>query len=34
MGKVHQRRIINETKNKLSAKISEAANELLPENSG
>ncbi|KAE9537289.1 hypothetical protein AGLY_006312 [Aphis glycines] len=34
MGKVHQSRIINETKNKLAAKISEAANVLLPENSG
>lgn len=34
MGKVHQRRIISETKNKLAAKISEAANELLLENSG
>jgi len=34
MGKVHQRRIISETKNKLAAKISEATNVLLPENSG
>jgi len=34
MGKVHQRRIVSESKNKLAAKISEAANVLLPENSG
>lgn len=34
MGKVHQRRIISESKNKLAAKISESANALLPENSG
>lgn len=34
MGKVHQRRIISETKNKLAAKISEAANVLLPANAG
>lgn len=34
MGKVHQRRIVNETKNKLADKISKAANVLLPENSG
>jgi len=34
MGKVHQHRIVNETKNKLAAKISEATNILLPENAG
>jgi len=34
MGKVHQRRIVSESKNKLGAKISEAANVLLPEKSG
>lgn len=34
MGKVHQRRIINESKDKLAAKLSEAANVLLPETSG
>jgi len=34
MGKVHQRRIVNETKLKSASKLSEAANVLLPENVG
>lgn len=34
MGKVHQRRIINETKNKLAAKISKETDVFLHENHG
>lgn len=34
MGKVHQRRIINETKDKLAARISKATNALLHEDNG
>lgn len=34
MGKVHQRRLINETRHKLATQISKATNVLLPETSG
>jgi hypothetical protein len=34
MGKVHQRRIVNETKNKSAAKLLEETSSLLRENAG
>jgi len=34
MGKVHQRRIVDETKEKSAAILSKATNDILPENSG
>lgn len=34
MGKVHQQRIVKETKNKSASKLLEETNLLLPENAG